>query len=87
MNKLPNHKNICTYNDLCGYGKNPIPIKICSNCKYFNMNGFSVPDGKCEKKDNPKYSDTFAGNVCDLFELDSRLLKEQQRIRDIILKK
>lgn len=87
MDKLPNHRNICTYDDLCGHGKDTIPAKICTNCKYFNMNGFSAPDGKCEKKSNPHYSDTFAGDVCDLFEPNNSALKEQQRIREMILKK
>lgn len=87
MDELPNHRNVCTYDDLCGCGIDLIPAKICHNCKSFCMNGFSLPSGKCEKKDNPKYSDTFAGDVCDLFEPTDRLLKEQQRIRDMILKK
>lgn len=87
MDNLTNHRNVCTYDDLCGHGKYKAPIKICSNCKSFSMNGFSAPGGKCEMNDNPRYSDTFAGDVCDLFEPDDRLLKQQQRIRDLILKK
>lgn len=87
MDKLPNHKNVCTYDDLCGYGKNPIPSRICDNCKSFSMHHFSAPGGKCLKKDIPEWADTFAGDVCDLFEADDRLLKEQQRIRDMILEK
>ena len=81
--KPNNHRPKRTYNDLC-YNYNQFD-EVCQHCKYFNMNGFSAPSGRCECLPNPHWSDTFAGDVCDCFVPNAKLVANKEEIRHRIL--